>query len=371
MPAVCLLILAVGIPLWVSYSYSAVATTSETLSAADMDTGALHSALGALGLLRTVVLVLAVVMFAAVLALAVAHTLREKRSRGRGMCPSTATSFLAADAATSLLLWVVMTGAVVLVALTATWFLGSMAIDGLLNMATRYSADAEKAANRAVASSQGLIDQLRAVQLAALDAAPQEVKNNTWYQQYREGVNNFNQTVNVAAKTPSSDNCKPGCISLNFLAGLAGLDSTCICLTNTINHVQQGLHATQQSTMQSLVGLGLVYLATSWLLMWCVGTCTSTRRDLQDYRRLAKSSSTGEGLGGSGFSSGSSAGSAADAAIEIHSTDSPMAAHKAASTAVLPRGGAAVHHADRPFMIHNAAADVRGERDAAPRLPYV
>jgi hypothetical protein len=32
------------------------------------------------------------------------------------------------------------------------------------------------------------------VQLAALDAAPQEVKNNTWYQQFREGVNNFNQT---------------------------------------------------------------------------------------------------------------------------------------------------------------------------------
>jgi hypothetical protein len=53
------------------------------------------------------------------------------------MRPSTAKSFLAADGATSLLLWVVMTGAVVLVALTATWFLGSMAIDGLLNMATR------------------------------------------------------------------------------------------------------------------------------------------------------------------------------------------------------------------------------------------
>jgi preprotein translocase subunit SecG len=49
-----------------------------------MDTGALQSALGALGLLRTVVLVLAVVMLAAVLALAVAHTLSEKRSRGRG-----------------------------------------------------------------------------------------------------------------------------------------------------------------------------------------------------------------------------------------------------------------------------------------------
>lgn len=168
-------------------------------------------------------------------------------------------------------------------------------------------------------ASQGLIDQLRAVQLAALDAAPWEVKNNTWYQQFREGVNNFNQTgesaqrafglalqfsrgkthgrcwaagyaccecgvqdgciqrlacargfarvspacvscspvvarcaaVNVAAKTPSSDNCKPGCISLNFLAGLAQLDSTCICLTNTITNVQHGLAATQQVRRQS------------------------------------------------------------------------------------------------------------------------
>lgn len=119
--------------------------------------------------------------------------------------------------------------------------------------------------------------------------------------------------------------------------------------------------------MHSLVGLGLVYLATSWLLMWCVATYAHTRRDLQEHRRLAKSSSTGEALGG--FSSGSSAGSAADAAIEIHSTDSPMAAYKAASTVVLPR--AAVHRAEQPFMMHNAAADVRGERDAAPRLPYV
>lgn len=51
-----------------------------------------------------------------------------------------------------------------------------------------------------MASSQGLIDQLRAVQLAALDAAPQEVKNSTWYQQFREGVNNFNQTGESAER---------------------------------------------------------------------------------------------------------------------------------------------------------------------------
>jgi hypothetical protein len=55
--------------------------------------------------------------------------------------------------------------------------------------------------------------------------------------------------VAVAARTPSSANCQPGCISLDFLAGLAGLDSTCICLTNTITNVQHGLQATQQVSM--------------------------------------------------------------------------------------------------------------------------
>lgn len=50
---------------------------------------------------------------------------------------------MAADGTTTLLLWVVLTGAVVLVALTATWFLGSMAANGLLNMATRYVASSQ------------------------------------------------------------------------------------------------------------------------------------------------------------------------------------------------------------------------------------
>jgi hypothetical protein len=63
----------------------------------------------------------------------------------------------------------------------------------------RYSTDAEKAANRAVASSQTLVDQLRTIQLAALDMAPQEVKDSQWYKDFRTGVNNFNQTGKAAA----------------------------------------------------------------------------------------------------------------------------------------------------------------------------
>jgi hypothetical protein len=113
--------------------------------------------------------------------------------------------------------------------------------------------------------------------------------------------------------------------------------------------------------MYSLIGLGLVYLGTTWLLMWFASTYTSTRRDLKEHRRLAKSSSTGEGV----YSSGSSSGSA-DAAIEIHA-DSPIAAYKQGSAAVLvPRAG----HAGYPCM-QNVTADARGERDVGPRLPYV
>jgi len=44
---------------------------------------------------------------------------------------------MAADGFTALLLWVLLLGAVVLLAFTATWFLGSMAADMLLNTATQ------------------------------------------------------------------------------------------------------------------------------------------------------------------------------------------------------------------------------------------
>lgn len=53
-----------------------------------------------------------------------------------GSRPSVRT-FVAADGFTALLLWVLLLGAVVLLAFTATWFLGSMAADLLLNTATQ------------------------------------------------------------------------------------------------------------------------------------------------------------------------------------------------------------------------------------------
>lgn len=115
-----------------------------------------------------------------------------------------------------------------------------------------------------------------------------------------------------------------------------------------------------QATLHSLVGLGLIYLASSWLLIYFASAFTSTKRDLKDFRRLAKSSSAGEGLY---TNSGSSM---ADAAIDIRAGDSPLASYKAGSAAA-PRTG---RH-DDPFFVHNMAADARGERDTGPRLPYV
>jgi hypothetical protein len=111
--------------------------------------------------------------------------------------------------------------------------------------------------------------------------------------------------------------------------------------------------------MTSLIGLALVYVATSWLLLWAATTYTSTKRDLKDHRRLAKSSSTGEAL----YSSGGLP-STADATMVVHGDDSPMA-YKGSSGAV-PRGA---HH-DAPF-IAAVAADTRAERDVGPCLPYV
>lgn len=64
----------------------------------------------------------------------------------------------------------------------------------MLAVACRYSATAEKAANRAVDSASTLVEQLKITQLTALDIAPQEVKDSQWYKDFRNGVNNFNQT---------------------------------------------------------------------------------------------------------------------------------------------------------------------------------
>jgi hypothetical protein len=47
-------------------------------------------------------------------------------------------TLVAGDGFTSLLLWVVLAGAVAMFALTATLFLGSWAADGVLSMATRW-----------------------------------------------------------------------------------------------------------------------------------------------------------------------------------------------------------------------------------------
>jgi hypothetical protein len=86
--------------------------------------------------------------------------------------------------------------------------------------------------------------------------------------------------VATAARTPTSANCQPGCISLDFLAGLAGLDSTCICLTKTITDVQHGLRATKEVCVTRVLQRGCAVLpACIWGMYvrtrttaWSVGT---------------------------------------------------------------------------------------------------
>jgi hypothetical protein len=169
--------------------------------------------------------------------------------------------------------------------------------------------------SRAVASSNTLIDQLKAVQLVAMDAAPAEVQDSQWFKEFRTGIVNFNQTgawrgvvwcvcaaspalvacpaashartlmfcldllpapplacrslatVSLAAGTPASSPCQPGCISLDFLAGLAGLDTTCLCIQNTITAVQQHLQSTKQASDAGRGGGGKGLQFSHWLTL--------------------------------------------------------------------------------------------------------
>lgn len=118
-----------------------------------------------------------------------------------------------------------------------------------------------------------------------------------------------------------------------------------------------------QATMYSLVGLLLVYLGTSWLLMHFASEFTSTKQDLSERKRMAKSSSTGEALYNPGRVSPS-----ADAAIDIRGDDSPIG-YKGPSTA-MARGA---HH-EYPF-VQNVVADGRASAQrgggAGTRLPCV
>lgn len=101
---------------------------------------------------------------------------------------------MAADGGATALLWLALLAVVLLLALLTTWFAAALAGGALLSRANDYSASAEAAASRAVDSVKGLVDSLQAQQLAALDAAPTEVKATAWFQGFQQGVENFNDT---------------------------------------------------------------------------------------------------------------------------------------------------------------------------------
>jgi hypothetical protein len=122
-----------------------------------------------------------------------------------------------------------------------------------------------------------------------------------------------------------------------------------------------------QATLLCLVGILLVYLAASWLILCFTASCINARRDAREHRRLAKCSSTGEGLHTSSTSSYGSSGGlppGADAAIDIRSDSS--VAYKAAHRPVHHKP--VVQQPARGF----AAQDVPArDNNRAQRLPYV
>jgi hypothetical protein len=143
-----------------------------------------------------------------------------------------------------------------------------------------------------------------------------------------------------------------------------------------------------QATLMCLVGVLLVYLAASWLLPYFTASCVNARRDAREHRRLAKTSSTGEGLGAYGSSGGGGGGRpgaklapGTDAIMDVRAADSASARYKPAGTGLMaaqrahprPVHTAHAYVAPRPAVAAAATAADVGARDAsrAQRLPLV
>lgn len=52
--------------------------------------------------------------------------------------------------------------------------------------------------------------------------------------------------VAVGGGQPVNATCAPGCVNLDFFSNLAGLPSSCVCISGTIAALQAGLDATRQ-----------------------------------------------------------------------------------------------------------------------------
>lgn len=321
----CTLLLAVTIPVWFTYSSTAADSTQQVLRSANaqvpdlssMLDQASSSALLTLHTVRIVALVLLAAGLGLVCLVAGLHTHHKYRQLQDGVDAGGACrlrSFVSFSAAGSSLLWLGMLLVVLLLALCTSWLLVAWGADAVLGRISQVSSTAEGAVRRAADSASGLVLTLKQAQLDVMDSAPKDVRATQWFKDFRQSVDDLESTV-LAGSGSTNNTCKPGCVSLDLLAGLAGLQDNCICLTNTLTDLQQGLGITRQALVPVLVGLLLSYLAVSWLLLYAATSYVVAKRHLQDTR-----------LSASGICPYKHCSSVdprfSDAAIDIHSSGS-------------------------------------------------
>eukprot|EP00775_Hariotina_reticulata_P004610 gene4610-4864_t len=235
---------------YISSSAAAEGTRHALASAAIDATAVLTAAEGVFSNVRVAGLVLLVactVLVVLAAAWSTANTVKKYSNGAAGAC--SLRSYLVAGAASATVVWLTLLAVVVLLTLSTSWFLGAWAGSTLLSSATQYSISAEKAAAKAVSSANQLVSQVQQMQLLALEAAPPEVLDTQWFKQFQEAVKQMNSTTLFGpfiSPTFSNKTCPPGCASLDFLAGLAGLNDNCLCITATITDLQSGLQSVQQ-----------------------------------------------------------------------------------------------------------------------------
>ncbi|KAF6251691.1 hypothetical protein COO60DRAFT_1558039 [Scenedesmus sp. NREL 46B-D3] len=289
---VCTLLLVATIPVWFTFSSTAADSTQQVFRSADLKGPDLNNvldqaggtALFALNTVRIVALVLLIAGLGLVCLVAGLHSHHKYRQLQEGGDAGETSriqrcwhrrrrvrlrSFVTFSAAGSSVLWLAMLVVVVLLALCTSWFLVAWGADTLLDRVSQVSSDAEGAVRRAAGSATSLVQTLQQAQLDVMDSAPADVQDTQWFQDFRRSVTDLDATV-LATSGSANNTCEPGCVSLDLLAGLAGLQDNCICLSNTVAGLKRGLDITRGSLVPVLVGLLLSYVAVSWLL---IGVC--------------------------------------------------------------------------------------------------
>eukprot|EP00879_Flechtneria_rotunda_P012378 GHRR01012926.1.p1 GENE.GHRR01012926.1~~GHRR01012926.1.p1 ORF type:complete len:328 (+),score=81.14 GHRR01012926.1:304-1287(+) len=282
-PILGVVLMATGIPLAYIHSLAAANTTQQLLQDTDIEPATIQQAMRYLLTMHAAVLALALACLATVMLATSLHTYNRAGRKPAGRYYARMGCCLpAVHASTAVLLWVVMLVLLMTLALCVSWLLGAVLVNLVLDEATEYSSFAESAAQRVVRSASSLVDTLKSSQFQELEKAPQDIEQSTWYQGFRANVGNLYNTVSGIAQGGSSSSsgtpCQPGCINLELLATLANVDN-CLCITNSLEALQPGVQQINKDLIPTLVGLGLIYLGSSWLFAFFVASYVHARRD--------------------------------------------------------------------------------------------